>query len=301
MKLHKNMFLTILLLSFVAFNSFGAALSLQEAIKSKKIVCKINGNSGSTHYLDPLIIEITNLSNENVSVSWQDGDLFIPDDPSMQNIVATQPELISLLPKATKTAKIKGMCTEHHDKSGSPTTTYTFQPGNNESLKKLAKFISEKKYQTSAAQYAVWSLMDNDDLNSIFSADSTEERQLKDFMASLTGKTYTISKDYKYSYYAPPREKVGGNFEYNFSKPQDVQIAMFDKNGILVRELFNKKKVPPGEHKLSFEFDASVYTDDVYYFKLIAMNEVLISREWNVKAIRDAFKKKVEDRMNGGN
>ncbi|MFN8238167.1 MAG: hypothetical protein U0T77_08365 [Chitinophagales bacterium] len=119
-------------------------------------------------------------------------------------------------------------------------------------------------------------------------------------MASLTGKTYQLkTNDYRYNYYSPPREKVGGNFEYNFSKPQDVQIAMFDKNGILVRELFNQKKVAPGEHKMNFEFDSSVYTDDVYYFKLIAMNEVLVSEKWDIQAIRDSFKQKVQDRISG--
>lgn len=63
-----------------------------------------------------------------------------------------------------------------------------------------------------------------------YSSDSTKNG-LKKFMASLTGKTFTIKskKDYKTNYYAPPKEKVGGNFEYSFTKPQDIQIAMFDK------------------------------------------------------------------------
>ena len=89
---------------------------------------------------------------------------------------------------------------------------------------------------------------------------------------------------------------MGGNFEYNFSKSQDVQIAMFDKNGILVRELFNQKKVPSGSHTFTFEFDSNVYTDDVYYFKLIAMNDILVDQKWDVKGIRDSFKKKIENR-----
>jgi len=282
--------------------SFAAPLTLHDALKANKVTCTVKGNAASTHYLEPLVLELTNLSNQTLAVTVQHGDMFIAEDTSAQNIVVTQAELITLQPNGKKTTKLKGMCTEQNDRSGGATTTYTYQPVSNEPLKKLAKFIGDKKYQSSAAQYAVWSLMDDDDINSIYSADSVEERQLKDFMAALTGKTYSVkSKDYKNNYYAPPREKVGGNFEYNFSKAQDVQIAMFDENGILVRELFNQKKVPPGEHRMSFEFDASVYTADVYYFKLIAMNEVLINRKWDIKSIRDAFKKKVEDRMQEGN
>ena len=73
------------------------------------------------------------------------------------------------------------MCTEQSDGAGNDATVYTFKSVNNEKLKKLSAFISDKKYQTSAAQYAVWSLMDNDDINSIYSADSTEENELKKF------------------------------------------------------------------------------------------------------------------------
>lgn len=275
-------------------------IPMQELIKSKKISCSIHGNSASTHYLEPVVAHFTNLSGEPVAFLIDNGDMFIPSDSTYQNIVVTHQEIVTLKPKEEKAVKIKGMCTEQSDMSGNDHLVYTFKGAGNETLRKLATFIGEKEYQSSAAQYAVWSLMGNKDINCIYSSDSTEEMNLKKFMASLTGKTYQVkSTDYRYNYYSPPREKVGGNFEYNFSKPQDVQIAMFDKNGILVRELFNQKKVAPGEHKMSFEFDSSVYTDDVYYFKLIAMNEVLLSQKWDIQAIRDSFRQKVQDRISG--
>lgn len=275
-------------------------IPMQELIKSKKISCSIHGNTASTHYLEPVVAHFTNLSVESVSFVIDNGDMFIPSDSSYQNIVVTRQETVALKSKETKSIKIKGMCTEQSDRSGNGNLRYTFKPAGNETLRKLATFIGENQYQSSAAQYAVWSLMNNNDINSIYSSDSIEEMNLKKFTASLTGKTYQVkSADYRYNYYSPPREKVGGNFEYNFSKPQDVQIAMFDKNGILVRELFNQKKVAPGEHKMSFEFDSSVYTDDIYYFKLIALNEVLVSQKWDIQAIRDSFKQKVQDRISG--
>lgn len=275
-------------------------IPMQELIKSKKISCCIHGNSTSTHYLEPVVAIFTNLSDESVSFVIDNGDMFIPSDSAYQNIVATRQETVELKPKEKKVIKIKGMCTEQSDMSGNDNISYSFKPSGNENLRKLAAYIGENKYQTSAAQYAVWSLMNNNDINSIYSSDSTEETNLKKFMASLTGKTYKVkTNDYRYNYYSPPREKVGGNFEYNFSRPQDVQIAMFDKNGILVRELFNQKKVAPGEHQLNFEFDSSVSTDDVYFFKLIAMNEVLVSQKWDIQAIRDSFKQKVQERISG--
>ena len=224
--------------------------------------------------------------------------MFVPTDTNKQNIVVTNQEIFVLKPLEKKTLKIKGMCTEQNNGAGNNETVYNLQANNNKNLKQLSEFIQAKKYQTSAAQYAVWSLMDNTDLNSIYSADSTEEKDLKKYMASLTGKTYElVNNNYRYNYYAPPKEKVGGKYEYNFSKSQDVQIAMFDKNGILVRELFNQKNVPAGKHTFNFEFDSDVYTDDVYYFKLIALNDVLVNQKWSIKEIRDEFKQKIQNRQ----
>lgn len=272
--------------------------NLQDAIKNKSVQCVIHGNSESTHYLEPVIATITNITNQPITVQINDGDMFIPTDSNKQNIVVTNQEILVLKPAEKKIIKIKGMCTERRDGAGTSQTVYTFAKGNNNNLKKLSEFIQAKKYQTSAAQYAVWSLMDNSDLNSIYAADSTEEKDLKKYMASLTGKTFElVNKNYRYNYYEPPKEKVGGKYEYNFSKAQDVQIAMFDKNGILVRELFNQKNVPPGQHTFNFEFDSSVYTDDVYYFKLIALNDVLVNQKWSIKEIRDQFKQKIQNRQ----
>ncbi len=293
-------FTLLIFCCFILLNQFifGSPVKLHEALKSKKITGVIHGNSSSTHYLEPVVLELANISNEAVTIAIEDGDLFIPTDSNKQNIVVTASQLLVLQPKEKKAVKVKGMCIEPSDGSGNDGTIYTFKPTNNDTLQKLSQFIHQKGYQSSAAQYAVWSLVSDRDINSIYSSDSTEENELKKFMASLTGKTFTIKskKDYKTNYYAPPKERVGGNFEYSFTKPQDIQIAMFDKNGILVRELFNQKKVPAGAHKLNFEYDSSVYTDDVYYFKLIVGDEVMVNRKWDVQVMRDSFKQKLQNR-----
>lgn len=273
-------------------------IKLNDAIKTKKINCLIRGNSSSTHYLEPIVLELTNISAETQSINIETGDVFIPTDSNKQNIVVTQNDIIVLYPKQRKMINVKGMCMERSDGSGDNETVYNYVVGNNNNLKKLSDFIAQKKYQSSTAQYAVWTLMNNDDINFIYGSDTTEENELKRYVASLTGKTYAIkTKDYRYNYYTPPREKVGGNFEFSFSIPQDIQIAMFDKNGILVRELYNQKKVPAGEHKLQFEYDSSVYTDAVYYFKLIVDNEVILNRKWDAQTMRDAFKNKIENKI----
>lgn len=298
LKLSNLKFLLFIPIAMSYLSILANGIKLNQAIQLKNLKCKIHGNSSSTHYLEPIVVELTNNSTETVTINIDNGDLFVPIDSSKQTIVVTENDILVLKPKQQQTFKIKGMCTERMDATGNDETIYIYKQGNNSNLIKLTAFINSKKYQTSAAQYAVWTLINNDEINSIYAADSTEENDLKKFMANLTGKTFAVrTKDYKYNYYAPPKEKVGGNFEYSFTQPQNIQIAMFDENGILVRELFNQKNVPAGTHKLNFEYDSSVYTDAVYYFKLIVGNEVLVNRKWNAQAMRDAFKNKIENRQ----
>lgn len=293
--MQKLMLLTVYLFALLTLPA--APVKLNDAVMKQKVTCYIHGNAASTHYLEPVVVELTNKSNESINVAIENGDMFIPADAAKQNIVVTSPLVVALQPGQKAELKVKGMCTEQSDAAGNEQTIYSYQPGNNDTLRKLAAFISEKQYQTSAAQYAVWSLMDKGDLNGIFAADTAEENNLKRFMAKLTGKTFALTnKDYRTSYYAPPKERVGGNFEYSFTKAQDIQIAMFDANGILVRELFNQKKVPAGTHKLNFEYDSSVYTDDIYYFKLIVGNEVMVNRKWDAGAMREHFKQQLQNR-----
>lgn len=283
---------------FVSFSVLNAAtIPLADALQQKKITCNFKGNEKSTHYLEPILMEITNLGNAPISLQIKSGDMFIPTDATYQNIVTTENKLIALKANSKLTVPLKGMCTESSNSSGNGKTIYTYQPNTNEKLIKLASFIAEHKYQTATAQHAVWALMNNEDVNNIYGADSTEERQLRKCVATITGKTFeVISKDYKTNYYAPPKQKVGGKFEYNIVVPKDVQIAMFNTNGILVRELFNQKNVAAGNHQFSFEYDASVYTEDVYYFKLIAANNVVVSTKWDAKSMRDKFKQKIQNR-----
>ena len=278
--------------------SVANAITLDEALLQKKISCTIKGNKNSTHYYESIALEVNNLSAEDISIDIKFGDMFIPINTIYQNIVVTENKLIVLKGKTNQRVSIKGMCTESSNSSGNESTVYTFKKGKDEKLSKLAGFIAENKYQNSTGQLAVWTLLNNENINNIISSDSSEEGKFKKFLANLTGKTYSIKvKDYKTNYYAPPKEKVGGMFEYTFAYPRDVQIAMFNDKNILVRELFNQKNISPGTHKTEFAYDASIYTDDIYYFKLIANNKVFIEQKWDAKAMRDAFKKKIENRQ----
>jgi len=69
---------------------------------------------------------------------------------------------------------------------------------------------------------------------------------------------------------------MSGEFSYNLYENRSITIAMFDKDNIVVRELYKNTVEKPGDHKLKFEFDATAYTDDFYYLKVIDNGDVAI-------------------------
>jgi hypothetical protein len=291
--------MTILVLSFRMPDPAGP-LNLLQGIQQKSVTVDIHGNAKSTHYYAPVEMDIQNNTGQALHLRVANGDLFMPADSNLQTLLITEEQLISLQPKEKKTIQVKAMCTEPNDGAGSESTIYSLQANQNKPLKDIASFIQSKRYYTACAQNAVWNMVENRPIRHIYGADSTEERSLRQFVSQLTGKPMPKPEEinsYETNYHAePPAEKVGGFFEFDMAKPRDVQIAMFNKSGVLVRELYNKKQVAPGPHRFNFEFDSSVYTEDEYAFKLIVDNEIRINRKWNLKSIREDFQKQIEDR-----
>jgi len=58
---------------------------------------------------------------------------------------------------------------------------------------------------------------------------------------------------------------------------------MFNKENMVVRELLFEPFVEPGTYEFKFSFDASVYTDPVYYIKLIINKDVKIVKELTLR------------------
>ena len=81
-------------------------------------------------------------------------------------------------------------------------------------------------------------------------------------------------------------EIVGGEFEYKINSPRSVVIAMFDNDNIVVRELFNNPEVKPGVHTFEYAFDATVYTDEFYYIRMIMNGDIALEGKPLIKRRR---------------
>jgi hypothetical protein len=275
--------ITMLIFVMLFYNASNA-IRLDEALNSRLVTLEVKASS-STHYLLPLEISVRNIKNKPVEIDVPFGFIFAPIDTSYQKFVVNKAIAFTLPPALNKKVQISAMCINANKSSPVLGSVYKLAEPASGKLLEIVKYIEVNKYYSYAGQRAVWVVSDNHDLDFVDSFDDKEAISLQTFLSKLLSRPIPVrdKNDYSKNLKVRPSIKVmGGEFEFDFYKSRKVQIAMFDKNNIVVRELYNNPNEPAGNRKVTFEFDASVYIEPFYYFRLIADDEVLINRKISI-------------------
>lgn len=256
-------------------------------IPSAKINYEVSYNGSSVHYLEPIVLQVSNLTSQAIIVDIPIGMLFQPEDTTFQSIVTTAPLSVSIPPKASKTLPIKGMCMQQSKSSGTERLKYTAIRNPDSKLLQLCTFIAKNNYQNSEAQQAVWTLMKNIGLDNIWGADTLSAKALIKEMAAITGMPIpppNTSYTHNYYYLEPLKVEIEGEYEWQISYPRSIIIGMFSPNGTLVREIYKNTKETSGTKKIRFHFDPTVYDEPYYDFKLIFDNRTVKNQRLYVKS-----------------
>ncbi|MCF8364361.1 MAG: hypothetical protein K9H16_01175 [Bacteroidales bacterium] len=245
----------------------------------------ISGNDKSSHYHQPLIINFYNKSDEIKTLQIDPGQKLIATEASYQNFVVTKKEVITLAPNATESLELHAMCIERFDYAPGASAQYNPGAKADSGLMLLCEKINTEKLFNYEAQTAVWAMVGDIGLESIAGFDTTLVNDLVALVAKVRGEEPPpppSPDDYHRNYYTSGysyKLKMGGEFSYGLFEKSEIIIAMFDKNNISVRELYKNESCPPGHHDRNFSFDATEYTDDFYYVRLIENGEIMLEIE----------------------
>lgn len=271
---------TIIFAALLLVSSILQAQTISDLQKSGSIKCYTIGNDSSVHYAKPLAIRLVNAAKTKLDVKIPAGFVFVATDSSYQNIVITESVVATLQPGQTKQISLRGMCMERSDHAPSGTCHYNPEKMASEKIVKLAQFIEKNKFWSPAGQNAMWTLINDEPLYAISSLDTTQAAILQKYLSELTGKKIEeIPEDqsYLYDYQVKPHKViVGGEVEFDMKHKIMVVWALYSEDGILLREMYNGPV--EGHQTLSFEYDAEVYSDPVYYLKLVADDKVLYNK-----------------------
>lgn len=264
---------TLISVKFLSI-SFAEQYDVMDALNKKIIQLKVTYDISHSHYSFPLKGTFSNLTNKPVVINFSAGQLFQADDTLYQSFVCNQGQLVQLNPSGKRMISINGMCINTHRSAGTTTNTYSVAQVGNKNLIVLAKYIEEHKlFNNYEAQNAMWCISDNNPLEDIVGYDTSSVRKLQRFVAGITGKPVPrppSMDDYRHNYYSTRilKKKIKGEFEFNIAKTREFYIAMKNKDGVVVRELFQKQNLEKGKHKVNFEFDATCYTEKKYFIDL---------------------------------
>ncbi len=254
---------------------------IARAVSEQKIELTVTGNDESPHYYQPILVNLKNLTNEEVVINIKNGQLFKSTDPEIQDIIVTQEEMIVLKGFDHISKPIFGMCVQQYYSAPGFTQEYRLDKIATENLASIANQIQEQEAFSIAGQNSVWAVTDNNELDAIDSYNPEDSNELRAYVANLLNIPDTvIVRNQTTTLDSGPRiikRTAGGNFKYRFSKTSAVTIGMFNEQNIVVKELYNNPETPAGEHKLAYEFDTMVFPDDTYYIRLIIDGQIKIN------------------------
>jgi hypothetical protein len=257
------------------------SLTLKKAIDQKMVLVDATHNEGSVHFIKPVILSLTSRHLKPLKLILEAGDVMEPEDSNYQTMMLMEGLTITLYPNKPLNIQPNAMCIEPSDMAGKKNLKYFFKANGNQKLIDIAKYIYLNRFEASVAQQAVWCVADTSHSLLNINGYNTQNRdKLIESVAFITGKKMPSTQEIVVShqnYIAQPEETIGGMFEFNFLKSKKVLIAMFDSNGVIVRELYYNDHEKSGLQQVRFEFDYTLYTDAYYEIKLIADEKVCLS------------------------
>jgi hypothetical protein len=153
-------------------------------------------------------------------------------------------------------------------------TTYTKIFNELARIKKLNLRIVTKEEKTAKSVDYITQYFDGDKLVKEY-VNSDAIIGEKKYQVSINNKvhsqySYTLTERHK----TPSCEMSGGGFFTVSQKNIKISMGMFDKNDILVREIYANDNVGVGQYTIKYAYDCEKYKDDVYYFKTIKNDKV---------------------------
>ncbi|MBV1924499.1 MAG: hypothetical protein KUG68_10785 [Flavobacteriaceae bacterium] len=275
------------IICFIALISISASqptiitYDLKTAIEKKLVSCSFFGNDESTHYYQPVKIDITNLTNKNISIRIPNGQKFIADSTKVQDLIITQEELIALTPKKKELKPLFAMCIQKYKSASNKLTTYKLGDLADGSIKKISEEIEKNKSFNTLGQYTIWAITDEFPIEEIAGFQEKESIHYQKFVANLLNIPVPKYDSKKYeTYYETARSfkrSVVGEFKYKFSRKNHVTLGLFNEQDIIVRELYNNPHEKPGKHTFNFAFDTENYSEPTYFIRMVVNGEVKIN------------------------
>lgn len=255
----------------IAVSSETKPVSLQEALNKGLVAFTAKGLGGHTGQC--IEVAITSLHKKEIQLSIDAGMKFLPDDTSAQSMIVTQEKMFALAPKAIRKIKLFAMCIEQSDRGPAADEMFALGPMADGNLLEVVNFLNLKKYQTSAAQHAVWCITDSASLGGIF--DETNPALAKELRMLVAKLTEKIPPWYQVEYKIQPGVqetfeplRIHADFKYTLNDDGIVTFAIFNEQGDTVKTILANHVEKAGTHMMKIKFESSKIPKGKYFVRV---------------------------------
>ena len=228
----------------------------------------------SSYYGKCINLKIKNLTSSKLIINVDCGRKLDCIYDSIQDMIITKSEILSLLPNQQTDFTINAMCGQLSHKTPSESSAYKFGNLVDNVLLKVVKLIEELDCQNDAGQFAVWVFTDNmspESINTYF-GNKEKAKKLKEYVFTLKG----INKKetgYIYDYSYPKTDSAFTNIigEIQWIMPSDgkVSFILYDNYGDQIVTIFNNIQYSKGLQTYRYKLtDLSLKKGELYWLRL---------------------------------
>lgn len=240
------------------------SMSVLEAVKQKLITVKATGRGGYNGKC--LSMTIKSLSNKLLNINIQAGTIFDNTEDWQQDLMVVEEQMIALNPKNTDFVNLQTVCIQPINGSPALGVSFLLAKIAEGHLLKLAQFISEKKYFTSTAQSAVWSVISGSGMGDIYGEDSVMVKELCAIVSEATGQPCNAS-----NYKARPHQITSIRTSLDIILPDYVKnatLTLYTRNGQLFRLQRKDIEASPGFYRFKMGVNHTLSDTTTFYLRM---------------------------------
>ncbi len=273
MKVFKIFLFTILFQQALIFSAYGNSepITVNEAIKKGLIQVTVTGTG--MHTGQCVNLEIINLKRKELKIKIQAGLQFNPVDTSLQKMLVTQDRVVTLPSRSIRNVKVNAMSMQVKKAVPGTNSPLKIGRGSTGNLLKLVAFLSQKKYQTDAAQHAIWCVTDNLQLSGIYdTANPALAEELRQLVSKLTGRSlpwyyaeYNIVPGNPATY-GP--QKIFADLKYRLRQDGNTLVGVFHDSGKLVHTILDNRIQKAGTYNIKISINTKELSSGKYFVRV---------------------------------
>lgn len=280
--------IVLLCLSGFCFSAFCAEtkpVALNEALDKGLLQITTKGLGG--HEGQCIEMSLTSTHKKEIQVSIGTGLKLLPDDTSVQSMIVSQDRLVTLAPHAVRKVKVFAFCIEQSDSGPSSDELFALGPNADGNLLEVVQFINKKKYQTAAAQHAIWCITDSASLSGIYDdTNPAMAKELRMLVAKLTGRVPPwYQQEYKIEPGVPETfnpVNINADFQYTLTSDGIVTFGIYNAQGDTIQTILANHAEKAGLHRMKIRFESRNLPKGKYYARMMNQGVLVEEKEFDL-------------------